>query len=60
MWYVMVFGDEHKTECVKVMEFATIKVAADVLGLKPQMLSNFYHRLIKPRAALRYIAMFKA
>ena len=35
------------------LEFATIKVAADVLGLKPQMLSNFYHRLIKPRAALR-------
>ena len=59
MWYVMVFGDERRTECVKVMEFDTIKTASAVLGLKPQVVSNFYHRLIKPRQALRYIAMFK-
>jgi|EP01047_Picozoa_sp_COSAG01_P016007 hypothetical protein len=59
MWYVMVFADMRKTECVKVMEFATIKTAAAVLGLQPQVVSNFYHRLIKPRHALRYIAMFK-
>ena len=40
MWYVMVFRDERKTECVKVMEFATIKNASKVLGLKPQVVSN--------------------
>ena len=37
MWYVMVFADMHKTQCVKVMEFATIKTAATVLAVSPRL-----------------------
>ena len=59
MWNVMVFDDETKSRLIKVMEFATIKDMSRVLDLPPQVLSNYYHRLIRPRGPLKYIAMFK-
>ena len=60
MWNVMVFDDETKSRPIKVMEFNTIKDMSRVLDLPPQVLSNYYHRLIRPRGPLKYIAMFKA
>eukprot|EP01047_Picozoa_sp_COSAG01_P036746 COSAG01_NODE_2882_length_6914_cov_40.714894_7_plen_61_part_00 len=60
MWHLMVFRDEGKTNCVKVMEFDTIRDVAKVVGLAPQVVSNFYHHLIHPRAALKYVALFKS
>ena len=60
MWHVMVFDDETKSNPIKVMEFNTIKDMSHVFAMPPQVLSNFYHRLIRPRGPLKYIAMFKA
>ena len=59
MWNVMVFADETRTSIVKVMTFQTIKQMSEVIGEPPQSISNFYHGLIRPRGALKYIAMFK-
>ena len=56
----MVFDDETKSRPIKVMEFNTIKDMSRVLDLPPQVLSNYYHRLIRPHGPLKYIAMFKA
>ena len=55
----MVFADETRTSIVKVMTFQTIKQMSEVIGEPPQNISNFYHGLIRPRGALKYIAMFK-
>jgi len=60
MWNVMVFDDETKSRPIKVMQFNTIKDMSRVFNLSPQVLSNYYHRLIRPRGPLKYIAMFKA
>ena len=55
----MVFGNESKTEILKVITLDTVREVAYVVGVPPQMVSNFYHRLMRPRGSLRYVAIFK-
>ena len=59
MWHMMVFADVSRTSLVKVMTFETIRDVAQVLGETPQVVSNFYHRLINPRNAMVYVSLFK-
>jgi hypothetical protein len=60
MWHVMVFGDENHTMLVRVLQLRTVKDIGSLVHLPASTVSNFYHRLIKPKGALKYIAMFKA
>ena len=59
MWNVMVFEDESHTMLVCVLQIRTVKDIGTLVHLPQATVSNFYHRLIKPKGALRYIAMFK-
>ncbi len=59
MWNVMVFEDEDHSRLLRVMTLRTVKDVGDLVGEPASLVSNFYHRLIHPKRALRYIAMFK-
>eukprot|EP01045_Picozoa_sp_COSAG04_P022231 COSAG04_NODE_2482_length_4041_cov_4.531710_5_plen_57_part_00 len=55
----MVFADEGRTSLVKVVSLPTMADIAFVIGEPPQVVSNYFHRLIHPRNAMRYVALFK-
>ena len=59
MWHVMVFEDENHTTLVRVLQLRTVKDVGALVQLPATTVSNFYHRLIKPKGALHYIQMFK-
>ena len=59
MWHLMVFNDSSRTTPLKVLTLNSIKEVAYIVGVTPQSVSNYFHQLIKPRGALKYVALFK-
>ena len=59
-WYLYLFVDETKSEIFKVMKFNTINEMSEVLDLKPAILSNYFHGLIKPRGVLKYCVIYQS
>jgi hypothetical protein len=59
-WYLYLFEDEEKTEIFKVMKFNTISEMSNCIQLKPNILSNFFHGLIKPRGVLKYCMIYQS
>jgi len=51
-WVLWLFEDNQHKELLKIMEFKTIKDISFVLDIKPQTISNWYHKLINPRGIL--------
>ena len=60
VWILEIYVDREKAQLLKVYEFNTMRDVGYVLNMSPSTVSNFYHRLIKPKGALKCIAMFKA
>lgn len=54
VWYLTIFYDEEKTNVFKSLPFNTIREIAYILNMKPQVVSNYYHKLIRPRGVLKY------
>jgi len=54
IWYLTLFTDENKTEVVKSIPCNCIKDISYLTDLKPQVISNFYHKQIKARGVLKY------
>ena len=59
MWHLMIFCDVERTQIAKVMTLLTMHDVAAVVGLPTQVVSNFYHKMIRSHGNLRYIALFK-
>ena len=59
-WYVYLYETEEKKDIVKVMKFNTINEMSYVLNIKPAVLSNFFHGLIKPRDTLKYCSIYQS
>jgi hypothetical protein len=59
-WYLFLFTDESKTELFKILKCNSIKDVAYILDLKPQIVSNFYHKLINSRGNLKYCILLSA
>lgn len=59
-WYLYLFEDEDKTEIFKIMKFNTISEMSDVVDIKPNVLSNYFHGLIKPRGILKYCMIYQS
>ena len=59
-WYLYLFEDEEKTEIFKIMKFNTISDMSDVVDIKPNILSNYFHGLIKPRGVLKYCMIYQS
>lgn len=59
-WYLYLFETEEKREIFKIMKFDTISEMSQVIQLKPAILSNFFHGLIKPRGVLKYCNIYQS
>lgn len=59
-WILYLFTDSNKNEIFKIMEFKSIKDIGYVLDLKPQIISNYFHGLIKPRGILNNCALYQS
>ena len=59
-WYVYLYEDKNKTDIFKIMKFNTINEMSKVMGLKPAVLSNYFHGLIKPRDILEYCMIYQS
>jgi len=59
-WYLYLFETEEKKEIFKIMKFDTISEMSEVVQLKPAILSNFFHGLIKPRGILKYCNIYQS
>lgn len=59
-WILHLYTDENKEELVKVMEFQTIKDISYVLDIDSQIISNYFHGLIKPRGVLKYCVLYQS
>ena len=52
IWYLVIFTNEEKNEVFKVIKCNTIKEMAYYLNMDTQIISNYYHKQIKPRGVL--------
>lgn len=59
-WLLHLYKDEDKTDLFKVMEFQTIKDISDCIDVEPQVISNYFHGLIKPRGFLKYCILYQS
>ena len=59
-WYVYLYEDKDKREIFKIMKFDTINEMSKVMNLKPAVLSNYFHGLIKPREILEYCMIYQS
>ena len=56
----MIFADTERTRLAKVVTLHTMQDVATVVGMPTQVVSNFYHKMIRSRGNLRYVALFKS
>jgi len=59
MWHLMIFEDLGRTIPIKVISFNTVNEVAQVVGMPAKTVYNFFHQLIRPRGALKYVSLFK-
>ena len=58
-WILYLFTNSEKDEIFKIMEFKSIKHCAYVLSIEPQVISNYFHGLIKPRGILNNCVLYQ-
>lgn len=59
-WILHLYKDKEHTDLIKVMEFDTIKKISYVLEVDCQVISNYFHGLIKPRGILEYCVLYQS
>jgi len=60
-WVLHLYETKDKEgDIFKTMTFNTIKDISLVLNEKPQVISNFFHGLIKPRGVLEYCILYQS
>lgn len=59
-WILYLFTNSKKEEIFKIMEFKTIKELSYVLNIEAQIVSNYFHGLIKPRGILNNCILYQS
>lgn len=54
IWYLTLFDTEEKENSIKTIPCNTICEMSYYLDIPQQVISNFYHKQIKPRGVLKY------
>lgn len=54
IWYLTLFDSETKENVFKVIACNSVKEMSYYLDMDSQIVSNFYHKQIKPRGVLKY------
>tara|TARA_Y100000401_G_scaffold40470_1_gene30769 strand:+ start:590 stop:778 length:189 start_codon:yes stop_codon:yes gene_type:complete len=58
-WVVIIYRNKEKSEIFKVLNLDSVKQIAYILNETPTDVSNFYHKLIKPKNLMNYIDIYK-
>ena len=58
-WVVVIYRNTEKSEIFKVLNLDSVKQIAYILNESPTDVSNFYHKLIKPKNLMNYIDIYK-
>ena len=58
-WLLFLHTDLEKQQLFKVLDFQSIKEIGYILNMKPQIISNYYHNLIKERGILKYCIIYQ-
>lgn len=59
-WILHLYKDKEHTDLIKVMDFETIKDISYCLELESQVISNYFHGLIKARGILEYCVLYQS
>jgi len=58
-WSLIVYETPAKSSVLSVMPLATMRDVGYVLGESQSRASNFYHGMLLPRGALRYVSIVR-
>ena len=59
LWIIQLYYDKTKKNFYKNVECSTLKEVAYLTGTQIYDVSNFYHKLIKPKNLMNYIDIYK-
>ena len=54
IWYLTLFDSEEKINSVMNIPCQTIKEMSYLLNMDAQVISNYYHKQIRPRGVLKF------
>lgn len=60
LWLVAIYFDRDKKELFKIIEFNSLMEIAYCLNVKIYDVSNFYHKISKPKGQFEYIIIYKS
>ena len=60
LWLLAIYFDEAKNNLFKILEFNSLREMAYCLNCEIYDVSNFYHRISKPKGQFNYITIYKS
>ena len=60
IWVLAIHFDKFKKELFKVLEFNSLREMAYCLDCEIYDVSNFYHKISKPKGKFSYITIYKS
>ena len=59
MWKIDLYYDLQKKDFIKTLNANTLREVAYLFNIRIYDISNFYHKITKPKGVLRYITLSK-
>jgi len=59
LWILNLYYDKNKKEFIKTIELNTLRDLAYVIGVELYDVSNFFHKITKPKGIFEYITITK-
>ena len=59
MWRIDIFYNTEKSDFIKTLNANTLREIAYLFDMEVYDISNFYHKITKPKGVLRYITLSK-
>jgi len=60
VWLLAIFYDKEHKEPFKVVDFHSLREIAYCVGCEIYDVSNFYHRISKPKGKFKWIEIYKS
>lgn len=59
IWKLTIYYNEEKTELIKTINMDTLKDLSHLLNCELYDVSNFYHKITKPKGIFKYLILTK-
>ena len=59
LWILNLYYDKNKKDFIKTIELNTLRDLAYVIGVELYDVSNFFHKITKPKGIFEYITITK-